>query len=1227
VGGLVGGNLGGTVSNCYSTGTVSGGVQDVGGIAGGNYWGGIVSNCYSTGSVSCNGYVGGLVGWNDGTVSGCYSTGGVSGGYAVGGLVGANVGTVSNSFYDENTSGQSDTGKGEPKTTAEMKNVRTYTDNTWSVGLTTPWDFVGNPYEDENNENLWDIGSAVNNGYPYLIKVTGLNGSGTSGDPYVIKTVGQLQVMKDNLSAYYILGNDIDASATHTWNDNGDGGYYGFEPIGTYYTRFTGSLDGRGHKIINLYINRSGTGDAVGLFGYVEDVGVVENVGVENENVSGGSYYVGGLVGWNAGTVSNSYSTGSVSGNLNYVGGLLGYNVYGAVSNSYSTCSVSGNYKYVGGLVGWNEEGTVDNCYSTGSVSGSSYVGGLVGRDDYGTMSNCYSTGLVSGSINYVGGLVGFNNYGTVSNSYATGSVSGNDGIGGLVGVNNNAATVSNSYSTGTVSGNLNSGGLVGQSSGIVSDCYSTGSVSGGSYVGGLVGQNYKKIVSNSYSTGSVSGSSYVGGLVGRNGGTVSNCYSTGSVSGSSYVGGLVGYRQSGTTVSNSFWDVDTSGLGTDGSTDKSAGGTGKCTENMKTVQTYTDNTWSVGLTAPWDFVGNPYGDTGDENIWHIHPAVNDGYPFLVALMDFPPGLPVLYLPENGTSTDGNTPTFEWTAGANAENHRLLVGNDPGFTSPEIDVMLGPDDNTYTAPDENALPDDLYYWKVVAIRGVYENESDVWSFTVDTVPPVISNVTASSITTSSATITWTTDEPSDSIVEYETTIAYGLTSSDATLVTSHSRSLTGLSAGTTYHYRVKSTDNAGNPAVSSDYTFTTSSPLPPPVPDFSMSVSPTSGSVVQGGSANATVSVSSIAGFTSTVSLSASGLPSGATASFSSSSGTPSFNSTLTIPTSSTTPTGIYTITVTGAGAGTTHACTYTLTVSPRVVQETPPENIPRIEPGVPQTITVENMGITDLTINVGESVENVQISIQQLTDKPATIQIAAPGVVYQTFSIIVENLPEDKIENVVIHFKVEKSWIAENLIVISTIVLNRYDPVNAQWVSLPTTYLGEDDTYVYFSAVSPGLSVLAITGEIKILAPAAFSVSGLTTSPEHVGIGETVSISVMVKNTGDLAGTCVVTLKIGGTVEAIQNVTINGGSERLVTFTVTRGAVGIYSVDVDGLTGSFSVVAPPTVVPLSALVIFLIAVVVIGGLLGGIAVYSRYFGRRRMQRARRGRGSRIGRD
>lgn len=91
----------------------------------------------------------------------------------------------------------------------------------------------------------------------------------------------------------------------------------------------------------------------------------------------------------------------------------------------------------------------------------------------------------------------------------------------------------------------------------------------------------------------------------------------------------------------------------------------------------------------------------------------------------------------------------------------------------------------------------------------------------DTTPPVISNVQASGITASAATITWTTDEASDSVVEYGLTTSYGSTASNATDVTSHSIPLSGLSANTLYHYRVKSTDVAGNTATSGDHTFQT----------------------------------------------------------------------------------------------------------------------------------------------------------------------------------------------------------------------------------------------------------------------------------------------------------------------------------------------------------------------------------------------------------------------
>ena len=92
----------------------------------------------------------------------------------------------------------------------------------------------------------------------------------------------------------------------------------------------------------------------------------------------------------------------------------------------------------------------------------------------------------------------------------------------------------------------------------------------------------------------------------------------------------------------------------------------------------------------------------------------------------------------------------------------------------------------------------------------------------DTTPPVISSVTVSSLTSTTATITWTTNEPADAQAEYGLTTAYGtLSAPDSNLVTAHVRALTGLSAGTLYHYRVRSQDASGNLAVSADSTFTT----------------------------------------------------------------------------------------------------------------------------------------------------------------------------------------------------------------------------------------------------------------------------------------------------------------------------------------------------------------------------------------------------------------------
>jgi hypothetical protein len=398
-------------------------------------------------------------------------------------------------------------------------------------------------------------------------------GSGTPNDPYVITNVKQLQEMKYDLKAYYVLGNDIDASETKNWN-NGQG----FEPIGDYDNPFTGSFDGRGYKIYNLYINT--TRDFVGLFGVVGEVGrlvdkegIIKNVGLENVKISSTGNFVGGLIGINWGIVSNCYSTGSVSGN-NQVGGLIGVNV-GIVSNSYSIGFVNGEHG-VGGLIGYNDKwgGIVSNSYSTGFVNGKDGLGGLIGV-----------------------------NRGIVSNCYSTGSVNGNNLVGGLIGHNVGIYYIGYGY-TGTVS-----------------NCYSTGSVSGNNQVGGLIGANVEGAVYNCYSTASVNGNNLVGGLIGTNQGSVYNCYSTGSVSGNNQVGGLIGTNQG--SVLNSFWDIQTSGLTT------SAGGTGKTTAEMKNVRTYTDVGWSEGLDSPWDFVGNPYDDKGNEDIWDIKPNINNGYPYL----------------------------------------------------------------------------------------------------------------------------------------------------------------------------------------------------------------------------------------------------------------------------------------------------------------------------------------------------------------------------------------------------------------------------------------------------------------------------------------------------------------------------------------------------------------------------------------------------------------------
>jgi len=257
----------------------------------------------------------------------------------------------------------------------------------------------------------------------FLITVALIAGMvGCDGTPSSVEIQDwyDLDAIRDNLGGNYTLMNDLDSTtagyeelASPTANEG-----KGWQPIGTigeWGDRLTGTLDGQGYEIHDLYINRPGEYD-VGLFGAVGMEGVVKNIGLVNVTVNGYSS-VGGLVGFNDnGAVSNSYSTGSVTGSWN-IGGLVGTNALkAAVSNSYSTGSVTGNNR-VGGLVGFNEFGTVNNSYSTSSVTGDEWIGGLVGENRVGTVSNSYSTGSVDGDSGG-GGLVGYDDDGTVTNSF-----------------------------------------------------------------------------------------------------------------------------------------------------------------------------------------------------------------------------------------------------------------------------------------------------------------------------------------------------------------------------------------------------------------------------------------------------------------------------------------------------------------------------------------------------------------------------------------------------------------------------------------------------------------------------------------------------------------------------------------------------------------------------------------------------------------------------------------
>jgi len=136
-------------------------------------------------------------------------------------------------------------------------------------------------------------------------------------------------------------------------------------------------------------------------------------------------------------------------------------------------------------------------------------------------------------------------------------------------------------------------------------------------------------------------------------------------------------------------------------------------------------------------------------------------------------------------------------------------------------------------------------------------------------------------------------------------------------------------------------------------------------------------------------------------------------------------------------------------------------------------------------------------------------------------------------------------------------------------LVLAYYDEDTGEWVELDCVVDTENNI---ITASVEHFTTFAVIGKVR---PAAFSLHSLVISPTEVNPGEEVKISVSVANNGGIEGSYTVVLKINGVKEAEKSVIVAAGSSQTASFSVSKEEAGSYSVTVDGLSGSFTVIAP----------------------------------------------------
>ncbi|MBQ8893454.1 MAG: hypothetical protein IJ043_03495 [Clostridia bacterium] len=296
-------------------------------------------------------------------------------------------------------------------------------------------------------------------------------GSGTAEDPYLISTPAQLDQIRNAPAACYRLINDI----VFTAEDFAEGGiFYNGGICWTPIPSFTGALDGNGYAIKNLTVRNNSTTERfyAGLFR--SNSGTIHDLGMENNDFYAWTTYeqafipvcAGGIAGYNSGTITRCYHTGSIEfvAMLRYsqAGGIVGLNA-GIVTDCYNTGTVEAYQNWdsshaAGGGIAGRNEGRILRCYNNGSVTAggrcptsNGFAGGIAGTNSGGTIQDCYNIGSVYGfstgkTYGNAGGITACHFTGSVSSCYNTGTVTCSDWLGAIIGQNNAGSDLSTCY-------------------------------------------------------------------------------------------------------------------------------------------------------------------------------------------------------------------------------------------------------------------------------------------------------------------------------------------------------------------------------------------------------------------------------------------------------------------------------------------------------------------------------------------------------------------------------------------------------------------------------------------------------------------------------------------------------------------------------------------------------------------------------------------------------------